>query len=349
MIGSILQKATLGAFVGVATLAINVSDADAWWRHGSSGGSYGSWGSSGGSWGSSGGSWGSSGGSWGSSGGIIHRIRARRAWRHYYHSSGGSYGSHGSSGGSHGSWGSSGGSYGSWGSQGGAAVQTYRQDQPMPPNEAHEHEGAEPSDQPPLPPIAGESDDQVRYAPNGNSALVGVRVPAGASVFVNGRPTRSAGVRRWYVSRGLEPGRAYAYEIRVELMRGDESLVETKRIRVRGGQRADLEFRFEETQTAQRPSDDSPRTTLILRVPEDAKVTLAGRETKANGPVREFSTTKLLAAGQWADYPVRVEIQRDGKTLVQKRTITLAAGQKVEETFDFDAPQVAQVLAAAGQ
>jgi uncharacterized protein (TIGR03000 family) len=126
-------------------------------------------------------------------------------------------------------------------------------------------------------------------------------------------------------------------------------LVETKRVRVRGGQRADLEFRFEEAQTAQQTSDDAPRTTLILRVPEDAKVTLAGRETKSGGPVREFSTAKLVAAGQWVDYPVRVEIQRDGETLIQKRTITLAAGQTVEETFDFDAPQVAQALANAGR
>ena len=200
-----------------------------------------------------------------------------------------------------------------------------------------------------MPPSVDTTDDQVRYAPNQRSALVGLRVPAGTKVFVNGRETRSTGVRRWYVSRGLQPGKAYAYEVRAELMRGDQKLVETKQIRIRGGQRADLEFRFEETQTAARPTEESPRTTLILHVPDDAKVTLAGRETKAKGPVREFSTTNLVAAGQWADYPVRVEIELDGETLVQQRTITLAAGQTVEETFDFDAPKVAQSLANAGR
>ena len=78
-------------------------------------------------------------------------------------------------------------------------------------------------------------------------------------------------------------------------------------------------------------------------------MTLAGRETKASGPVREFSTTKLVSAGQWADYPVRVEIERDGETVVQQRTITLVAGETLEETFDFDALQVAQTPADAGR
>ncbi len=132
-------------------------------------------------------------------------------------------------------------------------------------------------------------------------------------------------------------------------MRGDERLVETRQVRIRGGQRVDVEFRFQQALTAERPADESPRTTLILRVPQDAKVTLAGRETKASGPLREFSTTKLVSAGQWVNYPLRVEIERNGETLVQQRTITLAAGETLEETFHFDAPQVAQTLAEAGR
>ncbi len=208
---------------------------------------------------------------------------------------------------------------------------------------------AEPSEEATMPPAAGNADDLNRHAPNPGSALMDVRVPQEAKVFVNGRPTRSTGAQRSFVSRGLRPGRIYVYEVRAELMRGDERLVETRQVRIRGGQRADVEFRFQQGLAAERPADESPRTTLILRVPEDAKVTLAGRETMATGPVREFSTTKHISAGQWANYPVRVEIERNGETSVQKRTITLAAGKTLEETFHFDAPQVAQTRADAGR
>ena len=219
--------------------------------------------------------------------------------------------------------------------------------QPMPTVEPQE--GAEPSDEPPLPPVAAEPDDQVRYAPSPSSVLMGVRVPPQAKVFVNGRQTRSTGGRRWYTSSGLHAGRAYTYEVRVELARGEETLVVTKQVRIRSGQRAELEFRFEPSQTARRPSNDPPRTTLILRVPHDAKVLLAGRETKGSGLVREFSTRKLTGEGQWANYPVRVELERDGETLVQERTVTLAAGQTREVTFHFDVPQATQALADTGR
>ena len=373
MIVSNLRKATIGAVAAFATMAISVPDAEAWWRHGSSGGSWGSsggssggswgssggssggsWGSSGGSYGSSGGSWGSSGGSHGSSGGIIHRIRARRAWRHYHHSSGGSSGgswgssggSWGSSGGSHGSHGSSGGSsggsHGSWGSNGGTAVESYQVTPDQPQNGAPQDA---PMDQPPLSPEASAAGDQVNYSPSARSVLMGVRVPSGAKVFVNGRETRSRGARRWYVSRGLQPGREYAYQIRAELDRNGETLVETRDVQIRSGGRADVEFRFDASRTAQRDENEEQRTTLILRVPDDAKVILSGHETKASGPVREFSTTKLADDGQWADYAVRVELTRDGETLIEERNITLSAGQTQDVTIDFDAPQVAQALA----
>ncbi len=235
------------------------------------------------------------------------------------------------------------GCHGGW-VEGDAARPETDQGAPAPPTPP-----AEPSGEAPMPSGAADGDDQVHYAPNPGSVLIGVRVPEGAKLFVNGRQTRSTGADRQFVSRGLQPGRVYAYEVRAELMRGDEKLVETRQVRIRGGQRADVEFRFQQALTAERPADESSRTTLILRVPQDAKVTLAGRETKASGPVREFSTTKLASAGQWIDYPVRVEIERDGETLVRQRTITLAAGETLEETFDFDTPQVAQTLAEAGR
>ena len=173
-------------FKGLAALAVVglfAADANAgWWHHhrwgscGSSGGWYGSWGSSGGSWGSSGGSWGSSGG-WG-------------------------YGSCGSSGGS---WGSSG---GSWGSSGGS----YR---PMTPAAPGGPAPATPMPSAPgsgtgMPAPTGEaapapssSTYHPTYGPVRTSALLSVKVPTDAKVFVNDQSTTSTGSDREYISRDL--------------------------------------------------------------------------------------------------------------------------------------------------
>ena len=84
-----------------------------------------------------------------------------------------------------------------------------------------------------------------------------------------------------------------------------------------------------------------PTTTkLVLNVPAEAKVTLAGVDTRSSGATREF-VTSLLTGSSWTDYSVRVELQRDGETLVDERTVTLYPGDHQVMTIDFAAPQVA--------
>jgi uncharacterized protein (TIGR03000 family) len=85
------------------------------------------------------------------------------------------------------------------------------------------------------------------------------------------------------------------------------------------------------------------KTKLVLRVPSDARVTLAGAETKQSGDVREFSTMKLASGQAWQNYTVHVEVTRDGKTLAEDRQITLTGGEVQELAIDFDAIQLAQV------
>ena len=83
------------------------------------------------------------------------------------------------------------------------------------------------------------------------------------------------------------------------------------------------------------------KTTLTVRVPADAKITLAGVPTKQTGEVREFATNRLAAGQTWSNYTVRVEITRDGKTSAQDRTILLTGGQSQELDFDLGGMQVA--------
>jgi uncharacterized protein (TIGR03000 family) len=87
----------------------------------------------------------------------------------------------------------------------------------------------------------------------------------------------------------------------------------------------------------------APKTKLILHVPAEAKVTLAGVTTKQAGEVRDFSTSKLAAGQAWDNYTVHVELVRDGKTLSQDKKITLTGGSAQELSIDFGAAQLAQM------
>ena len=48
------------------------------------------------------------------------------------------------------------------------------------------------------------------------NATVGVRVPADATVWINGAKTNQGGTSRQFMSTGLEPGRTYTYTIRAQ-------------------------------------------------------------------------------------------------------------------------------------
>jgi len=162
-----------------------------------------------------------------------------------------------------------------------------------------------------------------------------VSVPADAKVFVNGRATTSTGAERQYVSRGLEDGQRYSYEVRAEITRDGKTVTETKVAQLTAGSQTNLTFSLtgsQETATAK-----APRTALKVNVPADAKVYLSGKETSSTGPVREFSTTSLNDGESWDNYTVRVV--SNGET--KEQTISLKAGDSRELTFDFKTAEVA--------
>jgi uncharacterized protein (TIGR03000 family) len=165
------------------------------------------------------------------------------------------------------------------------------------------------------------------------SAFLTVKVPAEAKVFVNDRATTSTGTDREYVSHDLAPGARYNYNIRAEFEKDGKTVVENKSIQLTAGQTANLDFVGTEVKTA---DNADTRTTLIVRLPADAKLFLAGRETKATGDVREFSTTRLPNGGEWQKYEIKAVIERDGHEEVREQTIQLAAGESREVTISFD-------------
>lgn len=336
MLRTMFGKFATSAVMTLAMLAWT-SQAEAFWRwHGSSGGSSGGWGSSGGSSGNWGGSGGSSGG-WGSSGGSSGGWGSSGGHRHHHGRRQGSSGSWGSSGGYNGSsgGGSSGGSSGGWGSSGGSGGGTYyySPSDVIPGDPATTvpmmQPGAPGMAPTPAPAPAPGTSTSIR----GADGVLAVSVPDDAKIYVNGQATTSGGANRQYISRDLQAGYNYAYEVRAEVIRDGKTIEQVKKIDLRAGGTANLAFDF--------PTTQAQETSLTVYVPADAKVFLAGNATKASGETRVFRTTGLSGSKSWNDYTVRVEIERAGRTVTKEETISLKAGESQELRFDFDGDKLA--------
>ncbi len=296
--------------------------------HGSSGHSYGSSGSSGYTY-----SYGSSG--YGSSGSTV-----------YYSSS--SYGSYGSSGYSSYSYGSSG--YSTYSSSYGSSGYTTSYSAPVTysvaPSYSYSSDGcstcgggqtiystpiydsATPAQTGTPTPAEGVS------LPQSSEVMLTVNVPEGATVFVNGKATRSTGAVRQYVSRGLQSGKLYDYEVRIEANVEGKLVSNVKRVSMRAGESREVAFENGK-------AGETPVTALKVRVPDDAEVTLAGNKTSATGAERVFRTSDLPVGQVWDNYTVVVSIVRDGQTITKEKTLTLVSGNEYELAFDFEQPKVA--------
>jgi len=177
----------------------------------------------------------------------------------------------------------------------------------------------------------------------GNSVIMNVTVPPDAIVFVNGVPTASMGSERRFRSDNLRPGN-YPYEVRAEIQRNGQKLVESKIVRLQTGQRNAVAFDF--SATAQAAS--MLPTSLTLHVPEGAKVYLGDNPTRSTGLVRHFAA-KLKPGQRYSDYKVRVETTIGGKLQTRQEVISLAAGETRELKFDFAAVREPQMAANNGR
>jgi uncharacterized protein (TIGR03000 family) len=84
------------------------------------------------------------------------------------------------------------------------------------------------------------------------------------------------------------------------------------------------------------------KTSLTIHVPADAKISLAGVDTKQSGELRQFATTRLAAGQSWDGYKVVVEMKKNGQTLHEERTIKLIGGEAQELSINFDSTAVAK-------
>ena len=212
-----------------------------------------------------------------------------------------------------------------------------------------------PADAPPMPPLPGDvspakspvpappvpAGEKSTRAPH-NGTILTVVVPEDARVFMNGQLTKTPGTHRQYISRGLQPGQRYTYEVEAVVNRGGQAVKDTQVVQVRAGQTAQVAFQFDRggpTQLSE--AAEAVRTTLTLQVPEDAQVVLAGNPTGATGALRRYTTTTLAKGEKWEDYRVLVTAVRNGRTVTQERTIRLTGGESKLLRFQLDDVRVA--------
>ncbi len=89
---------------------------------------------------------------------------------------------------------------------------------------------------------------------------------------------------------------------------------------------------------ATRPSAD--RATLVLTVPEDAKLTINGAATMATSTQRVFESP-ALEPGRDYEYTVVAEVTRNGETRSATKVVIVRPGQETRETMQIPGIQIA--------
>lgn len=160
----------------------------------------------------------------------------------------------------------------------------------------------------------------------GSAAILKVNVPSDAIVYVNNKRTKTPGTNRSFVSKNLKPGFKYTYHVRAEVVRNGKTESMDKTVELRAGLSEKLDFNFNMELV----------TSLKLNVPVDAVVKLGGKRTKAVGPVRVFSTSRLKAGQQWKDYVVNVTYKVDGRDVTEEKVVTIDAGNTAQLNFGYN-------------
>jgi uncharacterized protein (TIGR03000 family) len=97
------------------------------------------------------------------------------------------------------------------------------------------------------PPKPGE-DEAKLAAP----ATLVVHLPADARLFVDGTPTSSISDTRLFTSPALQKGKTFSYILKSEIVRNGQTLLSEQEVRVRAGERTQVEMTFPALQVAKK-------------------------------------------------------------------------------------------------
>jgi uncharacterized protein (TIGR03000 family) len=208
---------------------------------------------------------------------------------------------------------------------------------------------------------------RVALAPPTNTerarGTVVVKLPADATLYAEGRPLSLTSGERTFVTPPLPTGRDYTYSFRAEYVRDGETISQSKRVAVRPGQSATVEFadltlakadakpdpvpltrptsaRAEPVSQPANPFTGGPvptaveRARITVKLPPGATLYVDGKRNDRTELVREFSTPALMPGREYA-YLMKAEVTRNGRPESQFTKVTFRAGEIV--TVDFTA------------
>jgi len=161
---------------------------------------------------------------------------------------------------------------------------------------------------------------------------VTITAPADVSLTVDGQPLAMQGTRRTFETPALEAGHIYSYVFRAEGQRDGKVIVRERKVTVRAGEAAQVDF-------SDLYQSGTARVTFAL--PADAKLFVENVPIPT-GKTRTFETP-ALEAGRHYTYTMRAEVLRDGRTMSQEKRVDVEAGQQVTVEFkELPAVQAAQ-------
>src|ERR1019366_7946734 len=85
-------------------------------------------------------------------------------------------------------------------------------------------------------------------------------------------------------------------------------------------------------------AQDSATATVVVLVPEDAKLYFDGNGTKQTGTTRTF-TTPPVKVGTELYYQLKADVVREGKLLTQTKKVAIRGGETTHVDFSSDTPE----------
>jgi uncharacterized protein (TIGR03000 family) len=170
-----------------------------------------------------------------------------------------------------------------------------------------------------------------------NFATVEIKADKDVAIKVNGTATPRKQIEETFKTPELQVGRTYSYSVVAEAMRNGVKVSRTKEITVRAGENTVVDFvelDKADAVEARTPEDKSKFARLTVALPKNAKLFVNNVAIKAEGT--QTFTTPELAPGKTFYYTVKVELERDGKNVEDKRQVEVVAGKEVKLDFTAD-------------
>jgi uncharacterized protein (TIGR03000 family) len=109
--------------------------------------------------------------------------------------------------------------------------------------------------------LGGMRNTQSFYPPNmqdNRTAMISVQTPPDAEIWFEGEKTSQTGTSRLFRSPPLEAGQNYSYDVKARWMENGKPVEQTRNVRVRAGEMAQVNFMDQGDRNTANPADRNP-------------------------------------------------------------------------------------------